>query len=46
MLLKNEEDRKISLSLKDAIETNDVVEENIILNEEPEVTIGDIVDKN
>lgn len=42
----NEEDRKISLSLKDAIETNDVVEENIILNEEPEVTIGDIVDKN
>lgn len=42
----NEEDKKISLSLKDAMETNEETTETITLNEEPEVTIGDIVDKN
>ncbi|HAE92737.1 bifunctional 4-hydroxy-3-methylbut-2-enyl diphosphate reductase/30S ribosomal protein S1 [Tissierella praeacuta] len=39
----NEEEKKISLSLK---EVNEVVEEDIILNKEPEMTIGDIVDNN
>lgn len=42
----NEEEKKISLSLKDALETSEAIEENISLNEEPEITIGDIVEKN
>ncbi|WP_353097120.1 bifunctional 4-hydroxy-3-methylbut-2-enyl diphosphate reductase/30S ribosomal protein S1 [Tissierella praeacuta] len=42
----NVESKKISLSLKDAVESDEIIDENITLNEEPEVTIGDIVDKN
>jgi len=42
----NEEEKKISLSLKEVKETNEVVEEDVILNKEPEITIGDIVDNN
>lgn len=43
----NGEDKKISLSLKEALESDEEVENNEILsNENPEITIGDIIDNN
>ena len=43
----NEEDRKISLSLKEVAKKSDTIEEDDKSQDiEPEITIGDIIDKN
>lgn len=43
----NGEDKKISLSLKETLESDEEVEDDVIhVNQNPEITIGDIIDNN